>query len=264
MLRINLLFASVLLFRLAFAQVSGNLIYDNTNRLFFQQAEQPVKATIQGDLLVLEVNAMMNVTADSYLAIFHLTQVGQTAVEVDSLMNERIAVFTKRLKALGLKDRDVFVDMLNFVPVYQIDTVRRLFSKTYNEVPAGFEIQKNIHVRFRDARILDKIVSAATISEIYDLVKVDYFIEDQGARYDTLRNMAGKLMLRKIEQFEKLGLEVEESHRTGSEKNGAYFPLERYQSYSSNSRMSLNSRRKGQQKVMDSHRPKTLFYNKVP
>ena len=95
-------------------------------------------------------------------------------------------------------------------------------------------------------------------------MKVDYFVEDQGARYDTLRNMAAKLMLRKIEQFEKLGLEVEESHRTGSEKNGAYFPLERYQSYSSNSRMSLNSRRKGQQKVMDSHRPKTLFYNKVP
>ncbi len=246
------------------AQVSGNLLYDNSNRLFFQQAEQPVKATIQGDLLMLEVNAMINATADSYLAIFHLTQVGQTAVETDSLMNQRINGFTKRLKALGLKEKDVFVDMLNFVPVYQYDTVRRFFSTTYTEVPAGFEIQKNVHVKFTDARILDKIVSAATLSEIYDLVKVDYFVGDQSACYDTLRTMATKLMKRKIAQFKELGLDVEASHRTGSEKNGAYFPLERYQNYSSNTRMSINSQRKGMGRMLDTHKPKTLFYNKVP
>ncbi|MBK8581165.1 MAG: hypothetical protein IPL86_04800 [Flavobacteriales bacterium] len=51
--------------------------------------------------------------------------------------------------------------MLSFVPVYEIETTRKFFGKTYQEVPAGFESQKNIHIKFTDARMLDQIVSAA-------------------------------------------------------------------------------------------------------
>ncbi|MBK7946015.1 MAG: hypothetical protein IPJ85_12255 [Flavobacteriales bacterium] len=134
----------------ATAQAMGNLMYEASSRMWLQQAEQPVRATIQGNMLVLEVNAMMNATADSYLAIFHITQLGQTAEEADSLINQRIATFTSRVKKHGVKDADVFMDMLSFVPVYEIETTRKLFSKTYQEVPAGFEIQKNVHVRFTD------------------------------------------------------------------------------------------------------------------
>jgi hypothetical protein len=54
-------------------QAMGNLMYETNSRIFFQQAEQAVKATIQGNMLVLEVNAMMNMRADSYLAIFNLS-----------------------------------------------------------------------------------------------------------------------------------------------------------------------------------------------
>ncbi len=247
----------------ALAQVSGNLMYDTNNRIFFQQAEQPVKATIQGNVLLLEVNAMMNVKADSYLAIFHLSQIGQTAEETDSLMNGRINGLLDRLKNEKIATANVFVDMLSFVPVFELEESRKLFSKTYHEVPAGFEIQKNIHIRFTDPSVLDRIVTAAAKEEIYDLVKVDYYIQDQGARYDTLRTFARRTMQQKLDHFEKLGLKVVESHRTGAEQNGAHFPLERYTAYKANSRLSLNSRRRGQV-VNDIRKPSTLFYNKVP
>ena len=245
------------------AQVSGNLLYDENNRIFFQQAEQPVKATIQGNVLMLEVNAMMNVKADSYLAIFHLSQIGQTADETDSLMNARIDGLLGRLEKEKIRTASVFVDVLSFVPVFEIEESRKLFSRTYHEVPAGFEIQKNIHIRFTDPGVLDRIVTAAAKEEIYDLVKVDYYIQDQGARYDTLRTFARRTMQQKLDHFEKLGLKVAESHRTGAEQNGAHFPLERYTAYSANTRLSLNSRRRGQI-VNDIRRPSTLFYNKVP
>ena len=247
----------------ALAQVSGNLMYDTNNRIFFQQAEQPVKATIQGNVLLLEVNAMMNVKADSYLAIFHLSQIGQTAEETDSLMNGRIDGLLDRLKNEKIATANVFVDMLSFVPVFELEEGRKLFSKTYHEVPAGFEIQKNIHIRFTDPSVLDRIVTAAAKEEIYDLVKVDYYIQDQGARYDTLRTFARRTMKQKLDHFEALGLKVAESHRTGAEQNGAHFPLERYTAYNANSRLSLNSRRRGQV-VNDIRKPSTLFYNKVP
>ncbi|MEZ4739782.1 MAG: SIMPL domain-containing protein [Flavobacteriales bacterium] len=244
-------------------QAMGNLMYETNSRIFFQQAEQPVKATVQGNMLILEVNAMMNMRADSYLAIFNVTQLGQTAEEADSLMNMRVQGLVQRVRAQGVKEKDVFTDMLSFVPVYEIETTRKLFSKTYQEVPAGFEIQKNIHIRFTDARILDELVTAAAKEEIYDLVKVDFFVDQQSACFDTLRMFATKLMRQKIENFGKLGLKVEESHRVGAEKNGAYFPLDRYTNYQSRSQSSLNSRRKGQV-VNDVKKSNTLFYNKVP
>ncbi|MBK9273820.1 MAG: SIMPL domain-containing protein [Flavobacteriales bacterium] len=244
-------------------QAMGNLMYESNSRIFFQQAEQPVKATIQGNMLVLEVNAMMNATADSYLAIFHVTQLGQTAEEADSLMNARVNGVMRRVKQVGVKESDVFTDMLSFVPVYELETTRKLFSRTYQEVPVGFEIQKNIHIRFTDARVLDKLVTAAAKEEIYDLVKVDFFVEKQSACYDTLRMFATKLLQQKLDNFDKLGLKIKESHRTGAEKNGAYFPLDRYTTYQTRTQSSLNSRRKGQV-VNDIRRPQTLFYNKVP
>jgi uncharacterized protein YggE len=244
-------------------QAMGNLMYESNSRIFFQQAEQPVKATIQGNVLVLEVNAMMNMKADSYLAIFHVTQLGQSAEEADSLMNERIDGVLRRVMEHGIKEKDVFTDMLSFIPVYELEATRKLFSKTYQEVPAGFEIQKNIHIRFTDARVLDKLVTAAAKEEIYDLVKVDFFVAQQSACYDTLRMFATKLLQQKLANFEKLGLKVEESHRLASEKNGAYFPLDRYTTYQSRTQSSLNSRRKGQL-VNDIRKSNTHFYNKVP
>lgn len=244
-------------------QAMGNLMYESNSRIFFQQAEQPVKATIQGNMLVLEVNAMMNMKADSYLAIFHVTQLGQSAEEADSLMNERIDGVLRRVMEHGIKENDVFTDMLSFIPVYELETTRKLFSKTYQEVPAGFEIQKNIHIKFTDARTLDKLVTAAAKEEIYDLVKVDFFVAQQSACYDTLRMFATRLLQQKLANLEKLGLKVAESHRLAAEKNGAYFPLDRYTTYQSRTQSSLNSRRKGQL-VNDVRKSNTHFYNKVP
>ena len=259
------LFASCLLLATLHArpQAMGNLMYETNSRIFFQQAENPVKATLQGNVLVLEVNAMMNMTADSYLAIFHVTQLGQTAEEADSLMNARINGVLRRVKENGVNEKDVFTDMLSFIPVYELEGTRKLFSVRYQEVPAGFEIQKNIHIRFTDARVLDKLVTACAKEEIYDLVKVDFFVHQQAAAYDTLRMFATKLLQQKLANFEKLGLKVGESHRIAGEKNGAYFPLDRYTTYQSRVQSSLNSRRRGQV-VNDVRRPHANFYNKVP
>lgn len=244
-------------------QAMGNLMYETDSRIYYQQAEQAVKATLQGNMLVLEVNAMMNMRADSYLAIFNLNQLGQTAEEADSLMNSRLEGLMARIRKVGVKDADVFTDMLSFVPVYELEATRKLFSTDYQEVPAGFEVQKNIHIKFSDARMLDKLVSAAAKEGIYDLVKVDFFVERQSACYDTLRMFATKLMQEKLANFTKLGLQVEESHRVAAERNGAYFPLDRYTAYQTRTRTSLNSRRKGQV-VDDIRKPSTFFYNKVP
>ena len=98
---------------------------------------------------------------DVHSDIDHHRSVYTIVAEANDLVDALLA----RVGKEGVKDDDVFTDMLSFVPVYEIETTRKLFSKTYQEVPAGFEIQKNIHIRFRDARVLDKLVSADWVTE---------------------------------------------------------------------------------------------------
>ena len=49
---------------------------------------------------VLETRVLMNVKADSYTAIFHVTQVGETAADADKFMNERIDGLKASIKDL--------------------------------------------------------------------------------------------------------------------------------------------------------------------
>lgn len=249
----------------SFGQAMGNLWYNTNQRVFLEQREQIPKAQIPSNVLQVEVNAMMNVEADSYLAIFHLIQLGQTAKEADSLINGRIARLRAKLLQAGIAtEADFFPDMLSFMPVYEIDTVRKLFSKEYIEVPVGFEIQKNLHIKFRDARVLDKIVSEAVKEQIYDLIKVEYFVKNQKEVYAELRKQAQELMKEKIDNYEELGMVLEDSHILGAEKTGAIFPLERYQTYRTQAQVSLGASQKGKRKHRkDIRRPTTLYYNKI-
>ena len=79
----------------------------------------------------------------------------------------------------------------------------------------------------------------------------------------TRRQVATRLLQKKLKNFEDLGLKVSEARRNAAEKNGAYFPLDRYTAYQTRTQSSLNSRRKGEI-VNDIRKPQTLFYNKVP
>ncbi len=248
-----------------FAQTLGNLMYNSNQRVFVEQRHNIPKAALPTNTLAIEVNAMMNVEADSYLAIFHLVQLGQSAEEADSIISGRIDRLEKRLIKAGIvTQKDFFPDMLSFVPVYDIDTVKKIFTREYIERPVGFEIQKNLHIKFRDARVLDRIVSEAVREQIYDLIKVEYFVADQQEIYAQLRAKAQELMKEKVDNYEALGMVLEGSHIRGAEQTGAIFPLERYQTYRSNAQVSLASRMKGKGKhKKDIRRPTTLYYNKI-
>ena len=212
--------------------------------------------------LTLEVKGLYNAPADSYLAIFHVTQVGPDARAVDSLMSRRINGFIADLKKAGVERDDIYIDMLSLVPIFEIEKTGRLFSKTYNEVPAGFEMQKNIHLRFEDSQVLDKIITAAAFQEIYDLVKVEYFIENIAAVYDSLRSRVSSLMHDRIGQFDSLGMELEGQWRVAKDHKAVYQPQDRYARYQSFTNTSVEAAvRKGQ--VTQMKKPQTLFYDQL-
>ena len=112
------------------------------------------------NIMEFKATALYNAKADAYTAIFNVVQLGETAQESDDRMNARLSSFINALVQAGVKREDIFVDMITFLPIYEYkEGEKRLFSsKTFSEVPAGFELQKNIHIKFAEGSTLDRVV----------------------------------------------------------------------------------------------------------
>jgi uncharacterized protein YggE len=220
-----------------------------------------VGTTTESNTMTLKCSALMNVKADSYLAIFNLTQMGNTGKEADEIITKRTQPFIESLKTLGIATSDVYADMIYLIPIYNYEVEKKLFSKTYNEVPKGFEMQKNLHIRFKDANLIDDIVTLAAANEIYDLVTIEYFVKNSQAAYDTLRNRAVKYLAGNARRFEKLGLKLDAEFRIVSEKSDVTYPEGQYTDYDAFVSQSLEAAR--DKTVTMIRKPKTVAYNKL-
>lgn len=263
----------------AFSQTGGNVIYEQNNRykqnkLYNEDAEQVwgyradneqedyVLANKSNNEMVFTVNALMNVKAESYMAIFNIVQTGKTAKEVNSMVNIKIEGLKKLLVKKGIKNGDIYTDMISLVPLYDYDIEKKLFSKTYTEVPKGFEIQKNIHVKFENDSLLDEIVTAAAENEIYDLIKVEYYVDNSDAKYIELRNKSIEYMKGKLNAFKELGINMDTIYHIISEKQSVVYPIDRYKSYQAFSGTSIDAIKS--RNVTTVRKPITQFYNKLP
>ncbi len=213
--------------------------------------------------LELTLNALSNQEANSYTAIFNLLQLGKTAEETNSLLNQRLDGFLGDLKNLGIPSSDIYVDMVNFLPKYEYDVTKKLFSKkTYTEIPKGFELQKNIHIRYTDHALLDRIITAAARQEIYDIVKVDYFVKDPGAIYTQLRETTFQY-LKKIEnQYRTIGVHLDSAYIITAENAWVAYPINRYEKYQAFSTQRLDADENS--KINTADKPISRFYNAVP
>lgn len=222
----------------AYGQAKGN--YDLRNMLnnsYVQsnpqtiQQSHPIPMPGLGDL-TFTIKGLYNVSADSYLAIFTATQVGKTQKETNKLLKDKIDSIRFKMVQQGFK-AELFVDMISFIPMYEVSPEKKLFSKTtYNEIPVGFELKKNLHFKYSDPRELEALVTLCAEQEIYDLVRVDYFIDDIEAVKAELIAKAQNHINQKIARYGKLTNETyTDKNRLMTEGFAIHYPIEQYQSY---------------------------------
>lgn len=244
----------------------GNVNYNNNDYSPNHQVPQDVlpQARMTGGRMVeLDVQLLSNQKADNYVAIFNLTQMGKTVEETNKILTDRYNGFAQELQSVGVPKDAIYLDMVTFVPLYEYEKEKKLFSKTHNEVPKGFEMQQNVHIKYKEASMMTKIMAVAAKYEIFDLVKVDYFVDNQEAVYVEMREKAVDHLVKEIELYvEKLGVDLESGYRIVAENKSVSFPLDRYSSYNAFSNVSLGGTpEKG--KVLDMYKPKTMYYDKV-
>ncbi|MCB0643318.1 MAG: SIMPL domain-containing protein [Phaeodactylibacter sp.] len=252
------------------AQVAGNVNYQNsTQRSYYQNlqtlgANRPIEVGIEGqNQKSLSVHALINAKADAYLAVFNLQQVGETAEETDELVAARVEGFIDLAKKAGVDPKDIYLDMISFVPVYEYEVEKKIFSKRYNEIPKGFELQKNIHVLYRDASVLDKLVTAAAKMEIYDLIKVEYFVENTEAIMEELRSRCMDFVKQQMADYKEMGMVLDTSFHVIAEGTKVAYPIERYQSYQAFNSTSIDAI-KNRRSVTQVEKNVAMYYEKLP
>jgi uncharacterized protein YggE len=249
------------------AQSFGNSGYaeqkniSNESRKTFHDDKELEAEFQSNNEVLLEVRTMLNYRADRYVAVFHLTQIGENLAETNALTNDRLNRFINGLKILGINEKDVFIDVISLVPLYEWEQDKKLFSKTFNEVPKGFEIQKNVHISFSEQKLLNSIISIAAETEIYDFVKMDYIILDVNPLYAQLEAEAKKVLKRKESYFTQLGVPIDTAFKVFAEKTSRVNPSERYASY----QIAQNNQTISLKKANLQFKPKTnsFYYEKM-
>jgi uncharacterized protein YggE len=249
-----------------FGQAKGNFIYHSQNQtrniLSTNAINLPFNST--NDLIV-SVKGLNNVKADTYVAIFNVIQAGKTATQVNDLLNVRIKKIENALKSKA--DVSFYVDMLSFVPVYDFEVERKIFSKTYNEVPKGFELKKNIHVEFKNPLFLDELINICAKSEVYDLVKVDYFSKDLEAEKKKLLEKAQTLLKEKVSNYQEvLGVDLTSLEKTMVDGFKVMYPVEMYKSYEAYNSSSFNTSQENSSKYSKTKRikkNKAFYYQAI-
>lgn len=213
--------------------------------------------------VIFDADVMINMQASSYTAIFSVTDFGKTVIQADSAMSARLKIFTDALVKDSIESADIHIDFISMLPVYEVEPQNKVFSNIATEVPAGFKIKKNVHVLFFDHTKLDQIITHAAKASIYDLVKVDYNVNDIQSAYDTLRKIAVEVIDMKRNTYRMMGFET--TILTMAEGYDSKYPEERYASYTAYLQgNSYSNQTNPNLQVQTTEKEQTVFYNKVP
>ena len=248
----------------SWAQTSGNIGYSqNGGKTKAEQSERSQRVLTAQDLpptitsMFIDADVLMNVKADEFVAVFGISQEGASVQECNEKMDATVKGFTEALKALHVRESDIFVDFITQPKIYGFDLV----GDVAREKLAGFELKKNVSVHYTDRGLLDKLVATAAKTQIYDLIKVDYVVKDINAVQDKLMAEASAVVKQKVARYEKLlGIKVEPPAEVYAERPAIHYPADMYDSYTAASSESITLPLQ-KYTVQQARKGQTFFFN---
>jgi hypothetical protein len=214
------------------------------------------------NILHINLRSLYNVEATDYTAVFNIVQVGKTAEETTQLMNDKIDLIKEELVAQGFQGQFA-LDMISFVPQYEIEVTKKLFSKTYTEVPVGFELQQNLLISYRKDSDFQNILTACGKAEVYNLVKVDYYVKNLEEVYEDLQNKLLAEVAKKKLYYKELGFDMSDYNVMMADKKYYHTPKDFYKSYLAAENVSMEAL-KNQKSVTTVRKPTSYYYDPIP
>lgn len=230
--KINWIIVTLLLtFSVSQAQISGNQIYgDNSySGNNYNQSNLPNNAvvSINDNHLTVTVKLLQNKKADGFVITLGLNEEDETVSGCSKKINARIDGFLDKIKTLGIKKENVYIDFISQTKIYDFE-VNGLNSE---QVDKGFEIKKNIIITTSNVNSLEKLIALASDFEIHDVIKVDYFNSDTNAIHNALFDEALVLAeAKKIRYMKSFGKRIVGTPNA-TEEFAMVFPETQYKTY---------------------------------
>ena len=260
-----IILALVLTFSVAQAQISGNQIYGNNryNENNYNQNVLPnnTVVSINDNHLTVTVKMLLNKKADGFVITLGLNQEDETVSGCSKKINTRIDGFLDKIKALGIKKENCYIDFISQTKIYDFNANL----ETAQQIDKGFEIKKNIIITTSNANSLEKLIAIASDFEIHDIIKVEYFNNDTNAIHNSLFDEALVLAeAKKIRYMKSFGKRVIGTP-SATEEFATVFPKTQYKMYqafeSAEIQTNYNNRSPYLKKI--ARKNKTFYYDGI-
>jgi len=242
----------------ATAQISGNVAYRENNN-YGDRARTPQKSiTLQGNQFTISTRILMNVRPDVLVVTLGVSQDDKTVKGCNEAIKKRIDGFLKEVKAIGVKEQDVYVDFISQNKIYDYDESGRVMIQE----EAGFEVKKNIIVRLKDVKAFGRLTDLASGFEIHDIIKAEYINENVDALYVQLFDEAVKTIEAKKERYSKrFNVLVSDDFNTLQDNYYSIQPRTQYQQYAAFETSNVSSNYNYIRK--EARKAKTFYYQGI-
>jgi uncharacterized protein YggE len=246
------------------AQQGGNVVYSRGNRAEANRrlVREPVSlgaiSLPDNSGMIIPAHVQINVRADEYVAVFGLSQEGRTIQDCNQKLNAQIENFNAELKNIGAK---VAVDVDHTTQTRTYDY--QLASNVATESATGFMVKRTVSIHYREKDLIAKLTAVAAKSGVYDLIKVDYLVNDAAAVRNKLLEEAVRIIKEKTGRYDNLlGLKFRSQFQIAQEKYDTIFPTEAYDSYTAFESGGVSeSVTNDQYRVKEARKSETFFFN---
>jgi uncharacterized protein YggE len=233
-------------------QESGNRNYNPQT-----QRNRPDTSTVllNGEQVIVAY-VMLNAPPDEFIAVFGASQVAPTAAESNNKVNAQIEQFLNAAERLGVLRANTFVDFITQNRVYSFNPPSE---GAIRETVSGFETKKTVAVRYKARPMLDKLLAAAVEASIFDLIKVDYVINDLSKIRSRLFEEATRIIKQKEENYIRtLGLAIRR-YSLLQETYNTFYPGQLYQTYTAFESGAVDSNSESNTRVIRARKSSTSY-----
>ena len=247
------------------AQVSGNQVYSNNSTSYNNYSSIDLsrinhnKISLTDSSIQINVRVLMNKAADSYQVTFATNQEAKTLTACNREINERICNFITGLSKFSIKEEDCYVDFVSQTKVYDYE----VSENSAQQFEDGFEIKKNILIKFTEISDLDELIELAASQQIYDLVKVEYIDHTMEKTYEEMYKAAFDLIKSRLKLYTDLySIKVLKTIPALTDNFYAIFPKSQYKSYQAfeSSQLDIYRNNYGRNYVQKEARKHRTFY----
>ena len=211
-----------------YAQIGGNQLYQNKSVKYNRNPVITTSLYSTDSTLIITSKVLMNKKANYYLISVGVNQVGKTVIEANQKSTERIESVIKKIKKLGISNKDIYIDFIAETKLYD----HKITDREITEYFDGFSIRKNIIIKVNQLNQIDKIINYCSEEKIYDIIKVDYVSHDLETLNALLLSEALKIVQKKKNVFKNnSSIELSDKYKIASEKFKIYYPKNLYKQY---------------------------------